>query len=253
MLELKKISPSNRVSRYKDVKQNPIPQNGLMLHLDANNATSYPGSGTIWYDLSPLKNNYNIVATAYQSSGNIRFMNFGGSHGCAKNATDINYASTGNATIITFTQVLNSTANWRTLTRSYVNDHHVIIQAGSNTLGMYDNDSNQFISSGIDVTNISSRNLTTSWNMLVFELSSRTPQYKFLLNSNTSNLGTISNANAAFTRGWGSIGAYHDVNTTPSSASQYWGNISVFMVYNRHISTTEQLAIYQSYASIFGL
>ena len=34
-----------------------IPQSSLILHLDANDTDSYPGSGTTWYDLSPQGNN----------------------------------------------------------------------------------------------------------------------------------------------------------------------------------------------------
>jgi hypothetical protein len=41
--------------------QFPIDANGLILYLDAGNATSYPGSGTTWYDLSG--NNNNAVAS----------------------------------------------------------------------------------------------------------------------------------------------------------------------------------------------
>ena len=34
-----------------------IVRDGLLLYLDAGNTKSYPGSGTTWYDLSPIKNN----------------------------------------------------------------------------------------------------------------------------------------------------------------------------------------------------
>ena len=45
---------------------------GLQLYLDANNSTSYPGSGTIWYDLSGNGNNVtmqNSSSITYSSSG----------------------------------------------------------------------------------------------------------------------------------------------------------------------------------------
>ena len=229
----------------------PYISSGLKLYLDADNISSYPGSGTIWYDLSGNNNNFNIVSTARQSSGGINYMDFGGSYGCAKSSSDINFASTQNATIIVWTKLLNSTANYKTLTRSYVNDHHVIVDT-ANSLGMFDNESSTFISSGVNVTNVNSRNLVSTWNMMTFKLSATQSQYQVLINNN-SVAGTINNANAAFTRGFGSIGAYHGGNTTPSSASQYWGQIAIFMVYDRILTNAEIAINYNYFKSRFGL
>jgi len=56
------------------VKGGPnIITDGLVLHLDADNPKSYPGTGTIWYDLS--KNGYNssIVGTIFNSNGYMSF------------------------------------------------------------------------------------------------------------------------------------------------------------------------------------
>lgn len=38
-----------------------IVRNGLVLHLDATNQKSYPGTGTTWYDLSGNNNNASLV------------------------------------------------------------------------------------------------------------------------------------------------------------------------------------------------
>jgi hypothetical protein len=43
---------------------------GLVLHLDAANRKSYPGSGSAWYDLSGNGNNATIVNAAFNSSNN---------------------------------------------------------------------------------------------------------------------------------------------------------------------------------------
>src|SRR6056300_1567619 len=37
-----------------------IVRDGLVLHLDAANVKSYPGSGTTWYDLSGNENNFTL-------------------------------------------------------------------------------------------------------------------------------------------------------------------------------------------------
>lgn len=40
-----------------------IVTDGLILHLDAGNSKSYPGSGNIWYDLSGNNRNFNLVGS----------------------------------------------------------------------------------------------------------------------------------------------------------------------------------------------
>jgi hypothetical protein len=47
-----------------------IPTNGLILHLDATNRQSYPGSGTVWYDISGQGANADLVnGVTWNSSG----------------------------------------------------------------------------------------------------------------------------------------------------------------------------------------
>lgn len=50
-----------------------IIRNGLVLHLDAANRKSYPGTGTTWFDLSGLGNNGTMSSVAYDSSGSMLF------------------------------------------------------------------------------------------------------------------------------------------------------------------------------------
>ena len=40
----------------------PLVTDGLILHLDARNPASYPGSGTAWFDLSGVGNNFTLDA-----------------------------------------------------------------------------------------------------------------------------------------------------------------------------------------------
>jgi len=227
-----------------------ISTNGLVLALDAASNRSYPGSGTTWFDISGNQNNFSIVASAYNTSGP-KYMDFNGSYGCAKSASDISLSDAEGATYIVWTRVLNNAGNWRTLTRSYVNDHHVIILAGGNTLGMYDNDSSGFISSGYTITNLPSFN---GWACLYWRWQRLTPYYEFSYNDSPGTIrGSISDANARYNRGFGSIGAYHNGNTTPSDASQYWGDIAVFYAYNRRLTDSELLQYFNATRTRFGI
>ena len=55
-----------------------IVRDGLVLHLDAANVKSYPGSGSTWKDLSGYGNHGSLVADASFSSDNKGTMNFDG-------------------------------------------------------------------------------------------------------------------------------------------------------------------------------
>lgn len=229
----------------------PVTTN-LILHLDAGNTSSYSGSGTSWNDLSGSNNNFNIVASAYNNTG-VKYMDFNGSYGCAKNSADISISDATGVTYCVWTRVLNSSSNWRTLTRSYVNDHHVIIQAGGWTMGMYDNDSGGFISSGYSQQSLPNYG-TSNWIALYWRWQNTSPYYEMSYNNTPGTIrGSITDANGRFNRGFGSIGAYHNGTTTPSDASQFWGDIAVFMAYNRRLTDIELLQNFNYYNTRFNI
>lgn len=224
----------------------------LIVHLDAGNTTSYPGSGTLWTDLSGQGNHFNIVASAYNSSGP-KYMDFNGSYGCAKNSGDISLSDATGVTYCVWTRVKNSTAEWRTLTRSYVNDHHVIIQSGGWEIGMYDNDSAGFLGTGFSQQSLPGYG-TTAWIAMYWRWQASSPYYEMSYNDTPGTIrGSITNANARYNRGFGSIGAYHNGNTTASNASQPWGDIGVFMAYNRRLTDAELLQNFNAYKTRFSL
>ena len=226
-----------------------IVRNGLILNLDPSVTASYPGTGTIWYDLSGNNNNFNIVAGAYNSSGP-KYMDFNGSFGMAKNTADISLS--GNVTYCLWTRV-KALGDWRTLTRSYTADHQVIIEFNSNRVGMYDNDSNAFIDSGALQNNIPG-NGTSTWAFLHFRFSTSSPFYQLSWNDTPSTIrGSITNAASQYNRGFGAIGGYHGESQTPSVGSQFWGDIGLFLTYNRVLTTDEMTQNYNYFKSRFGL
>ena len=58
------------VSNPSRLVANPIITSGLVLHLDAGNTSSYPGSGTTWTDLSGNGNNGTLINGPTYSSAN---------------------------------------------------------------------------------------------------------------------------------------------------------------------------------------
>ena len=55
-----------------------IVTDNVVLYLDASNKSSYPGTGTVWHDLSPNQNDGLISGTTFSSNGGEGFI-FGGS------------------------------------------------------------------------------------------------------------------------------------------------------------------------------
>jgi hypothetical protein len=228
---------------------------GLFLHLDAGAPESYPGSGTVWYDLSGNGRNFNIVAGAYNSSGP-KYMDFNGSYGMAKNADDFSLTDANGLTYVLWTRVKNASADWRTLTRAYGGggNHHVIIQNGGWNIGMYDNTN----ATGFNSTGYSQQSLpnygTSNWICMYFRWQSVSPYYEFSYNDTPSTIrGSLTSTNARHNTGFGALGGYQSNSTDPSVGSQFWGDISSFMVYNRRLSDTELLQIYNVQKSRYGL
>jgi hypothetical protein len=224
----------------------------LIVYLDAGNASSYSGSGTTWNDLSGQGNHFNIVAGAYNSSGP-KYMDFNGSYGMAKNSTDISLSDATGVTYCVWTRVKNATGDWRTLTRSYVNDHHVIIQYNGWDIGMYDNDSGGFYSSGYSQQSLPG-NGTSAWIALYWRWQASSPYYEMSYNDTPGTIrASLTDGNSRYNRGFGSIGGYHGTSTTPSVGSQFWGDIGVFMAYNRRLSDSELTQNFNAFRTRFSL
>ena len=223
--------------------------NGLVLCLDAADKQSYNG-GTVWRDLSGRDNHFNVVNGAHNSE--FKYFDFKGSYGMAKNTSNITLA--GDVTYCCITRILNSTNSWRTLTRGYeassYGDHQVIVQAGAYNIGMYDNSSNGGFNGGVGFlgTNYSQQSLpgysTNSFDFMVWRFTNNdNPTYDFNVNGNQK--GTITNSNARYKMGFGSIGGWHEGSSVPSVGSQFWGDIQFFSVYNRRLTDLEVLQNYK--------
>ena len=182
-------------------------------------------------------NNFNIVASAHTGATGDKkaYMDFQGSHGMAKNGSDISLS--GDVSYVCVCRIRNSTSSWRTLTRSYSADHHVIVQSGAWNIGMYDNNSAGFIGTGYSQQSLPGYGSNTFMVMIWRWSNSDNPTYE--LHVDGVSRGSISNSNARYNRGFGSIGGYHSGNTTPSSGSQYWGDIRMFAAWSRRISNQE--------------
>ena len=126
----------------------------LILYLDANNSSSYSGTGTTLNDLSGNGYTHTLSnSNLYTELGGVKCFN------CSSNGQVILANSTTiqiptNFTYITWTRVRASTTPFRTLLRTFGNGGHpIIVNTGTNLLGMWDNlpDNTGFNSSGYDM------------------------------------------------------------------------------------------------------
>lgn len=236
----------------------------LYVYLDAGNSSSYSGTGTNWADLSGNGFDFTINASAYTNEsigdGTIKYMNFNGSYGIAKRIVSsaltnvpINDMGTYGVTILCWTRIKDSTADWRTLTRAYGNgnDHNIIVQNGGYQMGMYDNDRGTgFNSTGYNVTDIPG--YPYEWHQLCWQFDGSSTAYKFLIDNYPKVLGSNTSDNSRLKVGFACVGGYHNNVTDVNNSAQYFGDIAVFMVYKKVLSTAEIAQNYEYFKARFN-
>ncbi len=136
-----------------------ITQN-LAIWIDADNASSYPGTGTTITDLSGNGNTQNLaLASQYTVLNGVKCFN------CIGN--DIQAAVTGPVlpttgfTYIVWARMRSETADYRTLLRSLPDDHALLIEINNNNLGMWNNPTSTFYPAGYTVENLA--NVWAQW------------------------------------------------------------------------------------------
>lgn len=229
-----------------------IVKDGLITYLDAGNPSSYPGTGTVWYDLSTSGYNYNIVASAYNSSGP-KYMDFNGSYGIAKSQNSSNPAAPYVYTIMLWTRIKDR-GDWRTLYRPYDNNHTVIIEYNTYNMGMYSNINGGFFGSGYNQTSLPSWG-NSNWICLFFKVNNSTnPYWQMSYNDTPDTIrASLSDSRTYTPTMLGNLGGWGNGNTTPSDASQYWGDIGLFLYYNKFLSTSEMQQNFVATRSRFGI
>jgi hypothetical protein len=87
------IQQNYQAEQYRFGQNQGIVTGSLSLYLDASNGTSYPGSGTTWFDLSGNGNNVSLVnGPSFNTTNGFSYFNFDGSN---------DYGTTGNVLVNT--------------------------------------------------------------------------------------------------------------------------------------------------------
>lgn len=205
--------------------------NGLILWLDANNTASYPGTGTLVTDLSGNGNNHNL-----SSSGIYSLFDAIKSFNCSTTGI-VTCATTlvvpNNFTYISWARPIASTAGYRTLLRSSNGGHPIIINQGTNLLGMWENlpGSTGFNSSGYDMSA-----LANTWAQWV--TTGDTSGQTFYVNGQQAGSPVTKTDSGKLHFGWGNIAGGVD---------QPWGYVTNLFLYNRKLTLEE---IQQNYYAL---
>lgn len=120
----------------------------LAIWVDVDNAASYPGTGTVVTDLSGNGRTQNISsAAAYTVLNGVKCFDFSSTYIMRTAVASPTLPTTG-FTYIAWARMISSSVSWRTLFRTGPADHPLLIEIGTNRLGMYDNTIGAFFPSG---------------------------------------------------------------------------------------------------------
>jgi hypothetical protein len=214
----------------------PIVRNGLVAYYDAGNSKSYPGTGTVWYDLTRNKNHL-----TFQNSGSITF--------------SANYFSTGtNGYFYTASSNVPTGNSAYTMQiwvrRSSIVDAKGLMAIGgfgtnnqSNALRMFNTDSlNHYWWNNDLAANISSYFVSNKWFMAtaLFDGTNR----RVYFNGNLINSDVPSNHNVTTS----------EIYVAKTYSTEYFqGDVSNARIYNRGLTATEILQNYNATKGRFGL
>jgi hypothetical protein len=216
-----------------------ITQN-LAIWIDANNSSSYPGTGTAITDLSGNGRTQNLaLASQYTVLSGVKCFD------CSSSGLGIAAASVGpilpttGFTYIAWARIIASTATFRTLFRTSPNDHPLLINAGTNDLGMWDNSVSLFYPCGYSVAGLA--NTWVQW-VVTGDSSGQT----FYING--QNVGTVT----AQTSAGNSHNITGNVGVLPGS-TQPFGYIGNMFMYAAKLTQEQIQQNYYGLKSRFGL
>jgi hypothetical protein len=200
----------------------------LVVYIDAGNAESYPGSGSVWYDLTDNENNGSLINTQYFSTeGGFMYLDGGSDY--------VRFNQVGNQ----FSQSENMTFEFWIFPGQFKNLGMIIWMdrpAFNNTYGtelFTLNSAGTFRARGSGVSTLDSSNQLNlvAWNHVVVAFDG-TAATIYVNNVSTYGTGLQAISPSSYQ---GYIGKYPTITNT----YDYDGRISVMRIYNRTLNASE--------------
>jgi hypothetical protein len=211
----------------------------LILYLDADNSSSYSGSGTTLNDLSGNGYTHTLSnSNLYTVLGGVKCFNCS-AIGQIITAVSGTIQIPTNFTYISWVRVRASTAGFRTLLRSNgTGGHAIIVNTGANTLGMWDNTTaTGFVSSGY---NMAAYGDVWAQFATVGDASGQT----FYINGQQVGSGVAKSVAGEYHYAWGNIQSAND---------QPWGYVANLELYNIKLTLEQLQQNYYGLKGRFGL
>lgn len=211
---------------------------GLVLHLDAGNAASYPGTGTTWTDLSGNSRNGTLTDGPTYSSANGGSIVFDGTNDFVQCSGSVT------VTAATFVAWINRNGTQGTY-------DGILFSRGTNTTGMNFFSSNQLgyhwndssstynWNSGLTVPNL-------AWCMIAVSVTSTSAKaYLYQSGGNTSATNTVGHTSSIL----------NDIKLAQDDAGGRFfnGNIAASMIYDKALTDSEITQNYNALRGRFGL
>jgi len=226
----------------QSINRGVIVTDGLVLHLDAGNAASYPGSGTTWTDLSGNGNNGTLTNGPTYDSGNGGSIVFDGTN---------DYVDCGTNSI------LNLNANYSLViwVKTDTNSNVSLIQRYINS-GNFEGYEISFNRLGRTIGELELYS-GGNWNG-PFGGSINDGNWHFIavtVNSTTCNYYLDNNSSIQVTVGASTSNPTDNlyIGSTESAQGFFQGNISAVQIYNRALSESEVNQNFNALKSRYGL
>jgi hypothetical protein len=198
-----------------------IVTDGLVLHLDAGNRKSYPGSGTTWYDLSGNGNNGSIGTNLSFSSNVFNLVN--GAAGQGVNFSGSVSSSTSCTLVFWIKTTDTQSSFWGRDPSTNGGSYYVGAYSSVNKEYYYNTGATRYYQDLIEPNNIYDNLLDGEWHMVEFK---------------DMNFST-----------WDGKHAFSSYNTYAFSS----GQCSMISMYSKSLSSTESLQNYNALKGRFGL
>jgi len=242
------VSVTNVLEPITDLGFENIVKDGLLLHLDSRNTSSYPGTGSIWYDLSGNGFNGNLINSPSFSDENGGIINLDGSTQWVELNSFVGaLTNTSSYTILLYFRSIETSPSGNiynnaifSMHKNYANRYR-IGAAPDSSKGLYHN----FGCSGCPDTRAGSGiNLhNNEWRTAVISKDTNS-NAKFYIDNNLVSAASIS----------GSPSPFNDVNQVSigqefdgsNRSDHFEGSIPVVMVYNKALTAGEISQIYYS-------
>ena len=234
-----------------------IVTDGLVLCVDAANTKSYPLSGIYWNDLSLSNNDGELKNSPSFSSSNNGFFSFDG----VGDYVDFgNYLKINGSSAVSFSTWLYVSTNslkliftrYNTSSNTRIADYIGVFPGSSNMIpGIYIGTTSDYIYWSSTTESF----ILNKWNHLVFTIDNPSTNVKCYVNGVEVSLTSIQSGtpptsfNSTISNRYWKIGS-----SIPLSgiASYYDFNISNLLIYNKKLTSTEVLQIFNSTKSRFG-